>query len=86
MGLEPMTSRLEGVRAIQLRQQGRMECFDAGDSLILISVSGTRTRVNRVKADHYNHLNQYGENMVIGIQPKSIAIGLRIHPPYREFV
>jgi len=24
--------------------------------------------------------------MVIGIQPKSIAIGLRIHPPYREFV
>lgn len=35
MGLEPMTSRLEGVRAIQLRQQGKMECFVAGDSLIL---------------------------------------------------
>ena len=29
-----MTSRLEGVRAIQLRQQGRVECFAAGDSLI----------------------------------------------------
>ena len=72
-----MTSRLEGVRAIQLRQQGRMECFDAGDSLILISVSGTRTRVNRVKAGHYNHLNQYGGNTVMGIEPKSFSIGMR---------
>ena len=33
-GLEPVTSRLEGVRAIQLRQQGGVECFAAGDSQI----------------------------------------------------
>ena len=42
-----MTSRLEGVRAIQLRQQGRLECFDEGDSLILIYSNGNLTQIIR---------------------------------------
>ena len=41
------------------------------------SVSGIRTRVSRVKTDHYNQLNQYGCNTVMGIEPKSFSIGMR---------